>query len=257
MSDFFMRDGAPISAEVWAQIDSTVIDTMRGVLAGRRFINLVGPLGYGREVAPVSRFITEEGAIVAGRETDYQPLKELAGEFVLHARQLAMAEQTPFGLDLGAVAIAALELAKAEDDYLLGGFVESASSGPIGDWTTLGGPFAAVSDATAGLLRDGFQPPFALVVSPAMFARLASLVQMRRREMDAVREIVSGGIFQWLNMPDEQALVVSPAPYNFDMVVGQDAIATYLGNEGLDQSFRILETLLLRVKRPGSARILR
>jgi len=40
--------------------------------------------------------------------------------------------------------------------------------------------------------------------------------------------------------------------YNFDLVIGQDLIVAYEGNEGLDHAFSVLETLALRVKRPGA-----
>jgi len=34
--------------------------------------------------------------------------------------------------------------------------------------------------------------------------------------------------------------------------VAQDLITAYMGNEGLDHLFRVMETLVLRVKRPGA-----
>jgi len=40
--------------------------------------------------------------------------------------------------------------------------------------------------------------------------------------------------------------------YNFDLVIGQDLIVAYEGSEGLDHAFSVLETLALRVKRPGA-----
>ena len=50
----------------------------------------------------------------------------------------------------------------------------------------------------------------------------------------------------------DKGLVLSLGAFNFDLVIGQDLITAYQGNEGLDHSFRVLETLALRVKRAGA-----
>jgi len=258
MSDYLMRSAAPISAELWAKIDEMVIAVIKKTLVGRRLVELVGPLGWGVEVAPLFGFTTEGGAAAATDTTQYLPLSELRQEFVLKAKQLAIAEGTPFGLDLGAVAIAATKLAKAEDDLVLGGLLKQAeASSELGDWNTPGGPFQAVAAATAKLLAAGFDGPYALIMSPAMYARLASLIQQGQREEELVEELAEAGLFQWTGMSDEQVLVVSPHAWNFDLVVGQDAVTAYVGNEGMDQRFRIFETLALRVKLPGAVCVLK
>ena len=51
--------------------------------------------------------------------------------------------------------------------------------------------------------------------------------------------------------------MVSPQAWNVDLVVGQDVVTAYLGNEGLDHRFRIFETLAVRIKRPGASCILK
>jgi uncharacterized linocin/CFP29 family protein len=47
-------------------------------------------------------------------------------------------------------------------------------------------------------------------------------------------------------------MVLSLGAYNFDLAVGQDLITAYEGNEGLDHLFKVLETLVVRVKRPDA-----
>lgn len=71
-----------------------------------------------------------------------------------------------------------------------------------------------------------------------------------------VEEIVKGGIFQSPVMPVDKVLVVSPKAWNFDLVVGQDAITAYVGNVGMDQRLRLFESLVLRVKLPGAICVL-
>jgi uncharacterized linocin/CFP29 family protein len=178
---------------------------------------------------------------------------------MLRAKQIAIAQQTPYGLDLGAVALAATKLAKAEDSLVIGGLASlDECTGELGDWDTLGGPFRAVADAIARLREAGFDPPYAAIMSPAMYARLASLFEYGRRELDLVQSLLGAGIFQSTELAvAQQVLVLSPQPWNVDLVVGQDVMTAWLGNEGLDQRFRIFETLALRVKRPGAVCVLR
>ena len=168
------------------------------------------------------------------------------------------AEQTPFAFDLGAVAIAGTELAKEEDKLIVGGFRDQGtSSGPLGDWGMPSDPFSAIVKAEAGLLQGGYVAPYALVLSPALYARLAGLIKDGQRELEMVEELVEGGIFQCTAMPDDQAMVLSLGAWNFDLVVGQDVVTAYTGNEGIDQKFRIFETLCLRIKRPGAICVLK
>jgi uncharacterized linocin/CFP29 family protein len=254
MSDYLMRDAAPFGSDVWAMIDGMVADVVKKNLVGRRFIELVGPLGWGVEIAPTFSFSTEGPAMAESK--GYVELKEIGAEFRLKAKHMAVASATPFALDLGAVAMAASKLARAEDDLLLEGLRKGALSGQLGEWGSEGGPFKAIASATAKLRGEGFDAPYAAVMSPAMYASMAAQMRQGRREIEMVERLVQAGLFQSTSMEDGQVLVASPQPWNFDLVIGQDIATAYLGNEGLDHLFRIFETLVLRVKRPNAVCVL-
>jgi uncharacterized linocin/CFP29 family protein len=218
---------------------------------------MVGPLGWGVEQAPVFGFTQQNGAAVIEEAGRYLALEDASAEFVLRARQMAMAVATPFGLDLGAVAMAAADVARQEDACVLGGLLAAAgASGALGDWDALGSPFRAVAEAEAQMLGAGYDGPYALVMAPAMYARLASNINCGRREIEVVEKLVRAGIHQSPVVPADRVLLLSPQPWNMDMVVGQDVITAYLGNEGLDHRFRVFETLVLRVKRSGGVCVL-
>lgn len=257
MSDYLMRDAAPIGPAVWAKIDEMVVTVVTKNLTGRRFLTLVGPLGWGVEQAPLFGFEEADGAAVASDTVGYAALQELRAEFLLKAKHLSMADAGPFALDLGAVAIAATQLAHAEEKAVLGGLIQAAGAkAPLGDWDVIGGPFQAIASAQAAMRVAGYDGPYALVLGPAMYARLVSLMSQGRREIEMVKKLVEEGIFQAATMADGQALLLSPQPWNMDLVVGQDVVTAYLGNEGLDHRFRIFETLALRVKRAGGICVL-
>ena len=258
MSDYLMRDAAPIGDEGRAIIDEMVVTVLKKNLVGRRLVPMVGPLGWGVEYAPTFGFGKLGTAAVADSAGQLQ-LQEIKSEFALRAKHLAMAEQTPFGLDLGAVAMAASELAKQEDKVILSGLLNAkgAGSSALGDWETVGGPFNAIAAGAASLRSTGFDAPYALLMSPAKYAQLAGLMSQGRREIEMVEKLAGAGFFQSPIMPDDQVMLVSPQAWNFDLVVGQDAVTAYIGNDGLDHLFRIFETLVLRVKRPGAVCVLK
>jgi len=257
MTSYLMRELAPFGPDMWAKIDEMVVRVVKGTLVCRRFTELVGPLGWGVEVAPKFGFAVQDG-VATIQEAEYIPLTEIKKEFLLRAKQWAIADQTPFAFDLGAVAIAGTDLAKEEDKLIVGGFRDQGtSSGPLGDWGMPSDPFSAIVKAEAGLLQGGYVAPYALVLSPALYARLAGLIKDGQRELEMVEELVEGGIFQCTAMPDDQAMVLSLGAWNFDLVVGQDVVTAYTGNEGIDQKFRIFETLCLRIKRPGAICVLK
>lgn len=258
MTDYLMREDAPLDQDGWANVDGMVVDVIKKNLVGRRFMTLVGPLGWGVEQAPLFGFEEEAGAYVASGSTRYLPLTEIREEFLLRAKHLAMVEQTRYDLDLGAVAMAATKLANREDEIVIGGLVEQAENvSELGVWDKVGKPFATISQAVATLRSDGFDGPYAAVMNPGMYARLAGLMRHGQRELEMVKRLLEGGLYQSTMLDDDLVMVVSPHEWNFDLVVGQDVSTAYLGNEGLDHRFRIFETLALRVKRPGAVHILR
>ncbi len=257
MSELLMRDAAPFGDEVWAAIDGMVVHVLKRTLVGRKVLEMVGPLGWGVDRAPVFGFETEGPA--KAKIADYLELAELQAEFWLMAKHLAMAGQTPFRLDLGAVAIAATSLAHQEDDLILSSLMEKAAlSGDLGNWGEPNGPFTAIANAIAQFPSEGVDGPYALVLSPMMYAHLVSLMHegSGRRELDMVKSLLGEGIHTSTRMPDDKALLLSPQAWNMDLVVGQDAVTACMGNEGIDHLFRLFETVALRVKRPAAICVL-
>ncbi len=258
MYNYLMRELAPFGPDVWAKIDDMVVNIVKKTLVARRFMEIAGPVGWGVEMVPRFGFDTEDGALVANI-TQQIPLQEIAQDFKLRARHLVAAGQTPFGLDLGAAAIAAINLAKAEDALVIGTLMaEAGCHGELLNWTVLGEPLRAVANAVAQLTSAGMAPPYALVVSPTMYAQLVGLINNGVRELEMVRELATGGIFQYTDdqVLGGRGLVVSQGAWNSDLVVGQDVATAYLANEGLDQRFRVFETIAPRVKLPGSICVL-
>ena len=218
MSDYLMRDAAPLSDEEWERLDKMVVDTARQYLVGRRFIKLVGPLGAGTEIVPIG----------AGEKRDFLRMHLIYQ-----------------------VATAAAECARQEDKMILGKMLEVAGNEvALGNWDELEGAFEAVVQARKALVADDFYGPYAVILSPDLYAKTQRITRgMGRMEAKLITDLAEGGLFQSPLLEPDQGLVVSLGAYNLDLAVAQDLTVGYVGNEGLDHVFRVLERLVLRVKR--------
>jgi uncharacterized linocin/CFP29 family protein len=67
-----------------------------------------------------------------------------------------------------------------------------------------------------------------------------------------IADVAEGGMFRSPILPPDKGMVLSLGAHNLDLVVAQDLTTAYLGNEGLDHSYRVMESLVLRIKRPGA-----
>jgi uncharacterized linocin/CFP29 family protein len=274
MGDYLMRDDAPLTEKEWERLDEMVVSAARRVLVGRRFIDLTGPFGIGMQVVPLDKISgaeaylhadasssgEDEGADVVqitGRQ--YVPLALIHKDFSLTWRDIETAHQFGTRLELGPAAAAATFVARAEDDLIFRGLLNAAGKQtiPLGDWKAAGTALSDVVAARQALADAGFYAPYALVVSPALYALLQRpYKQSGRLESKLLESIADGGILQSPALTAKQALLVSQGPHHLDLVVGQDMITAYLGPEGMDHLFRVLESLTLRIKQPGAICVL-
>ena len=123
----------------------------------------------------------------------------------------------------------------------------------LSDWSESGNPINDVSAASAALAQAGVFGPYTLVLSTALFAMLQRPFRHSGQlESKLVQAIADGGIFQSPAITGNQALLVAQGAQYMDLAVAQDLTTAYLGPEGMDHRFRVLESLVLRVKQPAA-----
>jgi uncharacterized linocin/CFP29 family protein len=123
----------------------------------------------------------------------------------------------------------------------------------LGDWDKAGAPFAAVNAAIEALVSNGLYGPFAVVLSPALFAKTQRVgKEIGRLESKLITSVAEGGLFRSAVLAGSEGFVLSLGAFNFDLAVAQDLTTAYLGPEGMDHRFRVLESLVLRIKRPSA-----
>lgn len=275
MSDFLMRDDAPLTAEEWAKLDEVVVGVAKKLLVGRRLISIYGPFGAGMQTVTVDRYNVSEACLhqekssdccegkcdcqecnceavnVAGRDILTLPL--IHKDFVLSWRDIATSRQLHMPLELGQAGASAAMVAAKEDQMIFGQLVAQAGTKADMDKADKAGSIFASFVAAAGALAEkGILGPYAAVVSPATYAKLhrPMTAGMGMLEIVQVRELANGGLYQTAALKDGQALLISQGAHNLDLAVAQDLATAYLGPDKMDHLFRVFESLALRIKRP-------
>ncbi len=278
MLDFLSHNEAPVSDEQWDEIDRTVIEVARRQLVGRRFIGILGPLGAGIQWITQDRF---EGSIHGATDVLGEDRTDLIRsssrtnlhipiiykDFMFYWRDIEASRKFNIPLDLSAAAAAASGCARAEDEMIFLGFKDKANQidypGLLtvpgrhvitpSNWEEPGGVFNDVIKATEKLATEGFYAPYAMVAPPRLYSKIHRYINTTgMMEIEYIRQIITQGVYFSSVVPENQVLVVSTGVQNFDLAVGQDFKTAYLGAENMNHPFRVLETIVLRIKRPGS-----
>ncbi|MDF2571001.1 MAG: Maritimacin [Sporomusa sp.] len=271
--EFLLRDDAHFSEEQWGKIDESVVKTARASLIGRKFITIYGPLGAGVQSINIDDFgVTEQGEVdfFGDTDNDVAPVKTQGRRFVeipmvykdfyITWRDIENSKQFGLPLDLASAAGAAAICAKKEDELI---FLGNAALGYEGLTTTAGSTRMtkknwqegenSFNDIVKGLeilTEKGFVGKFALTVSPDLYMQLQRIqANTGLLESDRIKSLLDGNLYQTPALGTNKAVLVCAEPQNLDLVIGQDLITGYLGSEKLNHVFRVLETILVRIKR--------
>ena len=272
--DYLQRDQAPLGDDQWRLLDEAAIRTARGMLIGRRVIPVVGPFGPGVEVVPndtiagqavgqIDLLGEDEGEAIGIEQRRFLPLPLLYKDFRLHWRDLEANRQLGLPLDIGKVSAAAAATAQAEDRLVFEGdarlglpglcTVEGRQVLPQSDWGEMGRAFADVVAGVQALVDHGFTGPYALVVPPRLYAQLNRVFDDTVvLELEQVEKLARRGVYPSPVLPEAAALLIDSGAQNLDLAIGLDLSLAYVESTNLNHHFRVLESLVLRVRRPGA-----
>jgi len=274
MADFLQRDQAPLTSGQWTALDQVVVQTAQALVVGRRVISLVGPFGPGVEVLPsdtlagtttgqIDLLGNAEGEVVGVEHRRYLPLPLIYKDFWIHGRSLETNRQFGLPLDISKAAAAAVACAQAEDHLVFNGDpalglpglrnVDGRQTAPMGDWGRVGQAFAAVVDGVRLLTAQSFPGPYALVVSPQLYAQLNRIFgNTGVLELEQVEKLARRGVYPSSVLPEPSALLLDSGAQNMDLAVAFDLSVAFVESTNLNNLFRVLESLLLRIHRPGA-----
>lgn len=262
--DYLSRHTSPIAEGLWAQIDAATVSVARNVLTARRFLHLTGPLGIGvtsiqiddadtREEAFEDGFIVNKGRKIAEIPTLFE-------DFSLLGRDFALSEATGQPLDLSAVLMAAQAIALKEDRLIFLGNSKLGIDGLLSapgankltksDWSVGENAFSDVASAIDTLVSIGVFGAYTLVLSPSLHTQLQRLQPgTGLLEIDRVSKLVGGQLFKSPILGKNQAVLLCAQPENVDLVIGQDIAAAYLEQRELNHHFRLVESVLPRIRK--------
>lgn len=274
MLDYLQRDQAPLGVEQWAAVDQIVVQTAQSMLVGRRFLSLVGPFGAGVEVLPndtlrggssarVSLLGNDAAEAIGTSERRFLPLPLLYQDFWVHWRDLEASRQLGVPLDLGKAAAAAAATAQAEDRLIFDGdpelqlpglrAVEGRQTLRMGDWDTPGRAFRDVVDGVRQLTQQGFNGPYALTLSPRLYADLNRIFDNSGvLELEQIEKLARRGVYPSAVLPESAALLADSGPQNMDLAIGVDLSTAYVESDNLNHRLRVVESLVLRIRRPAA-----
>lgn len=272
--DFLLRDDAPFSDELWKRIDDTVVNKAREQLVGRKFIPVYGPLGAGIQNINMDIFSLGNDTVISSNgEEDTEVVKVQNRRYVeipmifkdafISWRDFENSKRTGLPLDLAPIAITAQACANKEDQIIFFGNEEWGYKGLMNvdgrqtiqksNWSEGENAFSDIVAGLEKLVRKGFYGPYVLVVSPDLYAQLQRIQPgTGKLELDRIRELINGKVYQTPILGTNKAVLLEKGAANMDLVIGQDLVTAYIGPEKLNHVLRILETILLRIKRPES-----
>lgn len=262
--DYLSRESSPLSAELWKQIDSVVVKTARSVLSGRHFLHIFGPLEVGVESisiddASVVDEVSKDGVITTkGRKLVEIPA--IYDDFTLLARDLASSRQSGYPVDLSKAMASAEACALKEDRLIFSGNTGLGYEGLLTapginkitkkDWASGENAFTDIASAVELLATKSIYGTYALSVSPDLYMQMQRIQQgTGLLEIDRVNKLLDGHVFKTPVLGKGKAVLVCSESRNMDLVIGQDIATAYLEQKELNYNLRVLETVLLRIKR--------
>lgn len=270
----FAGDDNPLTQSEWQDLNSVVTDIARKRLVGRRLIDIYGPLGAGIQTIVHDYFdgttIGRIGLLGEEGSDPLRPVRRQSGiipliykDFLLHWRDIEFSRQTGSPTDTSAAAGAAAFCADAEDDLIFNGEAGMGYDGLFTvsgrhtlarrDWANTGNAFQDVVDGTRILSEAGFYGPYGLIVNPVLYSQMQQVhTATGVLEIDHIRKLVTDGVFQSPLVGEGFGAIVATGSQNFDLAVAQDLTVAYLGPDKMNHPYRVLESIYLRIKRPGA-----
>jgi uncharacterized linocin/CFP29 family protein len=251
-----LRELAPISAAAWSEIEAEAKRTLKLMLAARKLVDFIGPLGWQACAVGLGRSerlkVAPENGVEA-RLRVAQPLIELRTPFELEREELEALARGAKDANLDPVRNAARAAALAEDWAVFHGYPEAGIGGIVEvsaqskcliteDYTAYPG---VVAEAIHKLRSAGVGGPYAIALGPRCHTGLHKTLIGGFPVIEHVRRLLNGPI---VSAPAVNgAVVMSVRGGDFELTSGQDFSIGYLDHTATAVRLYLQESFTFRV----------
>jgi len=257
---------APFPPELWEEIDQAAAQAARDLLTGRRFLDVEGPFGVGLTAIELGsddycrQPKPDEAGAVVSRAIAVPMLRK---SFGLSVRRIQGHLQMGQPLDITPVQDAAEAVARREEEFIYYGNLDFGLEGlltargrheaDMHDWRKVEQALDDVLQAVNKLDGSGFHGPYALALSPELYNNL-----FRRYEgtdmlqLEHLRRLCELGVYK---AAIDAAVLVDP--HVGRLMVGQDLMAGYSGNDGIHFQLFVSESMVLMLDEPEAVCVLK
>jgi uncharacterized linocin/CFP29 family protein len=250
------RELAPIPASAWAEIEKEARRTLKTMLAARRIVDFVGPLGLTASSVETGKTIpiaSPSSSAIEARLRQIQPLVEIRAAFELARSEIEAIARGAKDANLDTVIAAARTIAIAEDIAIFHGYPKAGIRGICqtkpGSKLTLGNNCEAypivITNAVNQLRDAGVDGPYAIALSERCYTGLTETTKGGYPILDHVKRIIDGPIIWAPGLTG--AVVVSLRGGDFELVVGQDFSIGYLDHDSRNVQLYIQESFTFRL----------
>lgn len=256
--DIFKRNLSPITDRGWAEIDDQARKALMANLSARKFVDVLGPMGWGYASVPLGRLNVPDGQ--DEKEVRFgihsvQPLVESRITFEMDVWELDNLERGARDIVLEPVIEAAAKMALFEEKALYEGFdpgciegmVPAARANAVEMSVERNAEIlAGISQAEKHFQEESIEGPFALVTGARLWEILNTRSEgypLRKRVESLVQSVVYAPFY-------EGAMMVSLRGGDLEMTLGQDFSLGYEGSaEGKVRLF-MAESFTFRILEP-------
>ncbi|MGB3301733.1 MAG: family 1 encapsulin nanocompartment shell protein [Gordonia sp. (in: high G+C Gram-positive bacteria)] len=230
------RELAPISSAAWAEIEEEASRSFKRNIAGRRLVDVKGPLGL--DVDSVTRGrrtkidSPADGIQAFIRHT--QPLVELKVPFTVTREAIDNVDRGASDSDWDPVVRAAAELALAEDRAIFAGYQAAQITG-IAEESGVGAVSLpddvrdypeAISQAISKLRLSSVDGPYSLALSAELYTQVNETSDHGNPVRDHLRRILVDGDIVWAPAITG-GFLLSTRGGDFELTIGQDVSIGY------------------------------
>ena len=252
------RNLAPISNEVWEEIDERASDVLKSYLSARRVVNVNGPKGFAHNVITDGRLANTEELENGISYGNYKviPLVESRVEFDMDRWELDNLQRGAKDIDYEPLENAMRDIALFEeeaiynglDNAIIDGIENSIELEAINFGKDAKGIMEAITKGLVELRKNFAQKPFSLVVNEEAYKRILSSETAYPLDV-RIKELIGGDII--FSHVVDGAFLLPLNHEDLELTIGRDFSIGYQDHDAEKVRFFATESFTFRVLDPA------